>query len=748
MKLVRLALLSIICCFLVLSCQPAFADTPANEKKVVVVVVDRTSIDDLTSSINYLPNIKHLLQKGGLALMNTTTAKSYTSDASYLTIGAGTKALGAEGDVLAYNFKDDYLQGKVPAGQIYTHWTGNKAGVNSIVNLGIEQLKTVNAKDDNAAVPGALGSALRSGGLKTAVFGNGDVAQDDQRRFGVLLAMDERGVVDGGDISEKVLKYNDLLPYKVNTNYASLENNFANTLKNYDFVVYDLADTARIEENANYFAPQILPVTKRKSLQAADAFVGKMLPWINAQHMLILVSPSTSSEGLKLGSSFTPLCIAGGPIKPASQLLSGSTRRPGIVMNTDIAPTVVNFFGLQKTGFSGRTITSAVSTDVFTKITNLNSASLFTSVSRFPVLQTYVVILIILLLTAIAAITLNLRCMTRLRRYLRWLLMWMSTMPATLLILPIFTVYLLQVQSLPVEFMMIIAISGLFTFLLQKFSPNHLVAFAWASLLTVVLVTGDNILGSPLALYSTLSYDPLIGARFYGIGNEYMGVLIGSFIIGYTLLFEIFPQKGKLLKVLGIFMIAFICFDLVMPQFGAKVGGALVAVLGLGYTYMLLLDKQIKVKQIAILFTVLAVVLGVMIFVDLSRPVEMQTHLARLIAAVQDKGFAAIWDIAQRKIAMNLKLIRFTRWTFVLITTLVCVGVFRFRNVLQNYPSLRKGYIGTLVAGLVAFLFNDAGVVAAATMCIIPIALLTYLILLERDKEGINSGELKKKLNG
>ena len=50
---------------------------------------------------------------------------------------------------------------------------------------------------------------------------------------------------------------------------------------------------------------------------------------------------------------------------------------------------------------------------------------------------------------------------------------------------------------------------------------------------TVVLVV-DVLLGAPIIKNSILGYDPIVAARFYGIGNEYMGVLIGTTLIGTT----------------------------------------------------------------------------------------------------------------------------------------------------------------------------------------------------------------------
>ena len=48
---------------------------------------------------------------------------------------------------------------------------------------------------------------------------------------------------------------------------------------------------------------------------------------------------------------------------------------------------------------------------------------------------------------------------------------------------------------------------------------------------TAALIVLDIATGGSMIRNSVLGYDPIIGARYYGIGNEYMGVVTGSIII-------------------------------------------------------------------------------------------------------------------------------------------------------------------------------------------------------------------------
>ena len=67
---------------------------------------------------------------------------------------------------------------------------------------------------------------------------------------------------------------------------------------------------------------------------------------------------------------------------------------------------------------------------------------------------------------------------------------------------------------------------------------NQLASIMAVALITAGLIIVDVIRGGVWIRYSFLGYDPVGGARYYGIGNEYMGILIGSAIMGWALLRE------------------------------------------------------------------------------------------------------------------------------------------------------------------------------------------------------------------
>ena len=58
-----------------------------------------------------------------------------------------------------------------------------------------------------------------------------------------------------------------------------------------------------------------------------------------------------------------------------------------------------------------------------------------------------------------------------------------------------------------------------------------------SGLTTIVLVV-DQWLGAPLSFAGTFGYSPLYGARYYGIGNEMAGLLLGSAMVACALVLD------------------------------------------------------------------------------------------------------------------------------------------------------------------------------------------------------------------
>jgi hypothetical protein len=84
---------------------------------------------------------------------------------------------------------------------------------------------------------------------------------------------------------------------------------------------------------------------------------------------------------------------------------------------------------------------------------------------------------------------------------------------------------------------------------------------------------------------------------------------------------------------------------------------------------------------------------------------------------------------------MNLRLLRYTIWSRVFLASLGGLILLFYRPTgrmqafRKQYPYLFQGLVGIVVASVVALIFNDSGVVAAATVMVLGAPPLLYVFL-------------------
>lgn len=736
-----LALLCILTVLISLVPVHAQAAEPKN-KRAVIICVDGLSAQEFFMAEAKMPNLKKMVESGGIALMNTNTAGRKVSEASYLTINSGAKALGIELiSGLAYGGDDNMMS---YTAKDFAKAKGLPYHENSLLYPALPGTVAANETKDYGAKPGLLGDTLRSGGVETYVYGNADV-ENQHRRYGVSMLMDGFGMVDGGIIDDKILVKDVKYPSGIRNDYDKMEAELAGIEKadRKAVVLFDLGDLQRLNFLTDYYSEEEAIKARNQIFSDVDKFIGKVMKSAEKSgDMLVFMSPTSSDKAIGEGASLTVLCVSGDGINKKSIITAGSTRRQGIVVNTDIGPTLCDYFGLNRSAFSGNNFFSDTRTYKGTQeefLSSLERQTYTISTSRVVIITIFIALQVIAILLAFAAIMLKGKTLKKNANKIRFMLLWMVTFPAALLLAPMITVYWLNTPSYIVLGLAIALLSLLLAAVIWfAFSSKPILPYCITALLTLLIIFGDNALGGPLAVFSPLSFDPVIGARFYGIGNEFEGLICGAFIVFYASLFELMPKLSKFLKLIGAPLILIIAFLMAAPWLGADVGGTIVAFLGLGYVYLLFLKGKVNFKMLFVLCVLLGLAItGAAIF-DLSRPIEQQTHLARLVQALLDEGFAPLIDIITRKIAMNIKLITITKWSFVLLTSLICLFVLYFRpvgllkQVMAKYSYLRQGFIGSVFAAIIAFLFNDSGVVAAGTLNIFPVMLIVSLMLLEQ----------------
>lgn len=741
--------------------------------KVIMLVIDALSVDDFVAA--EWTFLRRLAQGGAIGLMNSRSGATgaLQRPAAYATIGAGSRA--PAGSLSGFALDADEFYNGHRAAHLYASTTGVAAPDGGIVFLGVQQLQLLALARPEKALPGALGQQLAEKGVQVALIGNGDVPSSTDaglswrkdallmRRYGALLAMDQHGQIPVGTVSSALLTFDETWPFRRRTDYEAVWQAFVSVFAEADFIVVELADFARLDALAEWIDKNRLAILRSITLRRIDEFVGRLAHWPAAAGAeLFLVSPAPPGDALSRNFLLTPFLwttvsdtVRSSEYAEKAPALASSatTRRAGLIANIDIAPEVLSLLTEATDGFVGERIqrvplddlkydlpwTIPFPADSWQALSLLYERATTVHALRSPVIKTFVSGSIAVFVGWIVG-TFYLflvpvgRVSPAVLSLGRWITRLLCATPLAMLLVSFWP---LSGPVSPTALLMaLIALLAACSRLLdrQSGSVDGVVGLA---LVTAWALLIDVWTGARLIKSSVLGYDPIVGARFYGIGNEYMGVLIGMTLVGTTGLLDRFPGRRYLVTAVYIFY-GMLCVTLAAPGLGANVGGTIAAVIGFGVTAVLLSDRPVTWRTFFVAFFLLAMLLGGISGLEALFANEKLSHLGRTFRLVATEGWQPFWDIVLRKLQMNVKLLQWTIWAQVFLVSLAvsAVALYRpgatLRRIESRSPMLLRGIRGAVVSAFVALIANDSGVVAAATMMIPVTATIMYLALLRK----------------
>ncbi|HYH01818.1 MAG TPA: hypothetical protein VEC37_01850 [Bacillota bacterium] len=444
----------------------------------------------------------------------------------------------------------------------------------------------------------------------------------------------------------------------------------------------------------------------------------------NTSILMICLSRPRGKTLKNTAATLTPIVIKGHDFKNGI-LYSSSTRKKGIVTFNDLRHNIHKYLSPHvQSAFQIKKVPGAWTALAKSQHSLIENYSL-----RWPLLTGYVYLLIgvlFLFLVGIAGRFLHLWGYS-----LSWGYLYLLTLPAAFLLEAIADP--LDWKSIALYTLMITGVLFGGSFLLAK--KDLFQTLLWISLFTTGLVFIDGLFNGYCEYKSFLGYSVVAGARYYGIGNEYMGILLGSYIVAVSLALPKIRQWRR--EVLWFTMLT-ISVILIHPYFGADVGGGITALIGLGLTNYLWMNQKIRIKEFALLIILTLFVLSVAGIWDVCADPNSMSHFGQLILAIRTQGIQVFFDLAIRKMALNLQLIQTTPLTLVLIGTLLIIPVlYRFPPVsiqkyLANYPELMSGLTGLSITALIALAANDSGIVSAAMCFMFGIGLIISLVIKEQ----------------
>jgi hypothetical protein len=452
------------------------------------------------------------------------------------------------------------------------------------------------------------------------------------------------------------------------------------------------------------------------------------------------LSDAGSSERLRL-------VAAKGPGFGSGTLYSPSTRQDGLVQSADLtvtalaaagvpAPPALGGFPLRR-GEEGSNSEGAAE-DRLRQLLDFDQASHEVHPLVPPFFNTVVSIQIaIYLLTAVVwrrdfgSIDLRLRLL----RITRRVAVIAATVPASTFLANLIPWWRFPVPAVSAVFSVAVFVAIISAVaLLGPWARRITGPMVVVALATLLVLGGDVMLGSHLQISSLMGLQPVVGGRFYGMGNVTFALFATAALLLCIAVSSHFVRRGHpraaAIAALVIGLIAVVVDG--YPGWGADGGGPPALLPGLVYLVLAILGIRMTWKRGFILAAATVALFLLVGFLDSLRGAENQSHLGRFFRSIFDGG---AMDTIIRKLQQNIDIL-FGNYPLALLVPIALVFVIYIlarptswgsRSLQRSYeacPTLRPGLIALLITLTIGFAINDSGVAIPANGAIIAVPLI------------------------
>ena len=546
--------------------------------------------------------------------------------------------------------------------------------------------------DLNGSIPGALGSALTTGGLRTAVYGAPGA---------IAALMDGQGCVD---------QYSAVMapgPLGLSADVTLVE-------------FRGLEDT-EVAAQRTAVITEIDAAVKSFDLDAEDGSARTTA--------VIVVAPSAVEAGAEVTVVGYGVAGRAGDEIVEGTLSSATTRRGGYVALTDIAPTIVQLLeaGDIPEAMSGRPVTLDADTDTdagrraarradadaegpgerIAGFADLADRVDFRDRAVGPVSVAFVVLIVLC-----GACVLGRRGRTA-----RMLAPILAAYPTVT-----FLFGLVSYHRVPLAFFVVstvvvaITLAVVCVSALSRFGPSAattaLSALLWATMMV------DVVAGGSLQINTPLGYTPTIAGRFQGFGNLAFGLVASTAMVTAVIgVLRCGRQRGAVLFAAWVGVVTLIA--VAAPAFGSDVGGTLALIPAFGLMLVWLTGRRLSWLRALLAVAMSAVAVGVLAAIDLSRDEESRTHLGRFL---DDLLHGRGGLILRRKLRSNVSILTSSFWSLILVGVVAVALMWCWRNrstvaaAVAGRPAVAAFGIGWTTAAVLGFALNDSGLVVPGVM--------------------------------
>jgi hypothetical protein len=395
---------------------------------------------------------------------------------------------------------------------------------------------------------------------------------------------------------------------------------------------------------------------------------------------------------------FLPVAMAGAGY--AGELTSDSTHVSGLVSSTDIAPTILERFGITAPdAMAGEAITSSGEADV------AGLASLDARLAAIPGRRSLTIG------TSLAAWAVGaLLLAVALGR--RWPRVALPLLAATVAWLPALLLLTAALEPSAVAETLIVALGAPALALITVGLAGTWAALAIAALVSVGGYAIDVLAGSHLVVRSLLGPNPAHGSRFYGIGNQLEAIIAPLVPIGVgaalTALRGRMPARRA---ALAFAVVTAVCVLAFAPgPFGADVGLAIDLPLGAAVAVLACLGETRPARMLAIVIAVPVLALACLAAIDLASGGD--AHLTRSV--LDAGGLQDLGQVAQRRLRLSAD--NFADYADSPLLWAAAAGILagviwrrRTARWFADTPYAWAGFLGAIAAAAAAVLVNDSG---------------------------------------
>jgi hypothetical protein len=471
-----------------------------------------------------------------------------------------------------------------------------------------------------------------------------------------------------------------------------------------------------------------------QQLAAVDQRVGQVVASApsDADIMVVSLADAGRTPGLRV------VLAAGRGLGPGT-LYSLSTRQPGLVQLDDITATILSHDGLAvPSTVSGAALqTSAAPSSSPAQAQSRRSALVdYQLSSRWvqPVVYPFFVTWVALMLAALMMLALTWRrrlgsdeFRKRLRVLVRQALVVFGAVPASTFLANIVSwwrfawppVALVLATAAWAALLGTVALRG--PWRRSVMGPGAAVAA-----MTFVVLAADVVNGSRLQLASLLGLNPVVGGRYFGLGNVAFALFAAAtFLVAIALSSPLVRRGRPRLAALSVTLIAALAtLVIAMPDWGGKVGGPPALIPGLAVLVLSILHIRLNWAKVLLIGVCTAVFVVVIALLDWLRPPASRSHLGRFVQSVINGGAG---DIINRKLVQNLDtLTQTTVFAYCVPFLLVALAYVLLRPgswlarplrpLLERVETLQAGLIGLIVTMVIGLLVNDTGVAIPPVM--------------------------------